>query len=331
MSVDLTGIRFGVADGRVVRAISQHPRLTALLPAELEELTVAFRAAQALADEVSALKVEAVDFAAVLDKDLRAGRKPNAAKLVEEYGAAQRRAAEIRTVGEQLAAVPVKFHAEIVRTITDAAPTFYLDLADQLDDVLDRGTEQLADLGNVSSPDEALDADKGKEWRALKALAAEYAEIRDAQMALIRSEDTTNFPPGSFPVALAMFAGITAAIPNVEDLIVNGTEGNLIGFKRAPLAWPVTAYTDPLHFLAVLRQRSILQPHVVSAADASALRAELHEAPQDGVQREPGRLAQEYGGEEAAVRDSYIAQRVRTQGPDSGGFVLEGSPPRSRR
>jgi hypothetical protein len=215
-----------------------------------------------------------------------------------------------------------------VSVIKDAAPTFYLDLADDLDSVLDRGTALLADLGSVSSAEEALDAGKGDAWLALKALAGEYVEIRDAQMALIRSEDTSNFPPGSFAVALAMFAGITTAIPNVEDLIVNGTDGGLVGFKRAPLPWPVADYTDPLHFLAVLRQRNVLQPHVVSAAEASALRAALHEAPQDGVQREPGRLAQEYGGEEAAVRDSYIAQRVRTQDPAR--FVLEGSPPRRR-
>jgi hypothetical protein len=325
MTIDLTPVHFNATDSKLVRAVQRHPRLAALLPAGIEPLVTAYITAKATAAAVGKLTVDAPDFAAALDADLKAGRQPDAAKLVKTYATAQREAAEIRAVVEQLSALPARYQADVVREVQAAAATMYVDLADQIDEVIDRGAELLPQLDGTSSADEALDRDRGDAWKALKALTAEYAEIREASLALARAEDPSGFPPGSFNVALALFAGITRAIPNVQDLIENGTEGRLVGFKRAPLAWPVTEYTSPLHLLAVLRQRNILQPHVVSAAEVSALRAELHEAPQDGVQREPGRLAQGYGGEEEALRNSYIAQRIRTQPPRSDGFVLEGT------
>src|SRR3712207_708296 len=189
--IDLTPIHFSGDDAKVVRVIQQHQRLSALLPAGIEPLVTAYVTAKATAAEVAKLKkADAPDFGALLDADLKAGRQPDAADLVKKYAAAQREAAEIRVVVAQLDALPARYHADVVREVQAAAETIPEALADDLDEILDRAAPLVADLDGINSADQALDARRGDAWLALKALTAEYAEVRDAQLALNRAEDS---------------------------------------------------------------------------------------------------------------------------------------------
>jgi hypothetical protein len=275
--MDLSTIRFTADDSRLVRAVKSSPRLTALLPAELEALVTAHDTAVATAAAVAKIKkAEPVDFLDLLDKDLRAGKQPDPAALVKQYASAQREAEETKAVVQRLSGLPNHYRQEITRAIQDSAATMYDDLADQLDDVLDRGTALVAKLDGINTADEALDADRGDEWKALKALSAEYADLRDAHLALARAEDTANFSPGSVGVALLFFGAVETAIPNVVDLIARGTDGGLVGFIRDGLPFPVADYRDLAHFLAVIRGRNILQPHIARPAETGDRRAALY-------------------------------------------------------
>jgi len=72
-------------------------------------------------------------------------------------------------------------------------------------------------------------------------------------------------------VVLALFAEPEVAVPNLVELL----DGGVTAFRAATLAWPAADYTDPLHLLAVLRNRNILVPHVVSAREVAAARTAL--------------------------------------------------------
>ena len=274
MNIDLTPIHLSGDDAKVVRVIQQHQRLSALLPAGIEPLVTAYVTAKATAAEVAKLKkADAPDFGALLDADLKAGRQPDAADLVKKYAAAQREAAEIRAVVAQLEALPARYHADVVREVQAAAETLPEALADDLDEILDRGAPLVAGLDGINSADQALDAGRGESWLALKALTAQYAEVRDAQLALNRAEDSANYPPGSPNVVLAMFAGAEDAFPGLAGLIDRGLDA----FRRADLGWPAADYREPLHLLAVLRHRNVLRPHIAGASEVSARREALFE------------------------------------------------------
>jgi len=310
--IDLTPIHFSGDDDKLVRAIKQHPRLSALLPAGIQPFVTAYVTARATAAAVKQLKADTPDYATLLDADLKAGKQPDAAELVKKYSAAQRAAADTQAVADRLSALADSHRYQVIREAQAAAATFYKDLADQLDDILDRGAPLVAALDGINSADQALDAEREKDWRALKALAAELAEVRAAQMALIRAKDSSNFPPGSLNVVLAMFDGAEAAMPGPADLIAGGVEA----FRRVDLGWPAADYRDPLHLLAVLRNRNVLQPAVARGEEVFDRRAALlAEATPEGQQREPGRLALEYGGNERAMDRSSVARQLRAAGP----------------
>jgi hypothetical protein len=274
MSVDLSTVRFGVADthvSKVVRAVQKHPRLTALLPAGIEPLVTALKTAQASATAVKALKKPtSLDFAALLDADMKAGKQPDPAELVEQYAAAQREATEIQAVVDRLSMLPARYLADIEREVAAVAETMYDDLGEQLEELLDQGTELLAKLGNVSSADEAIDAKVADAWAEMKEVAARYADLRGAHLALVRAEDSTNFAPNSLGVALLFFAGIERAIPGIAERLTNGPQAGLDGVRRDLLAFPVTEYQNVAHFLGVLRGRTALQPHVARVRSSCA-------------------------------------------------------------
>jgi hypothetical protein len=184
VTIDLFPVHFNRDDAALVRAVQRHPRLAALLPAGIEPLVVAYVTSKGTAAAVGQLTVEAPDFEAMLDADMKAGKRPEPADLVEKYAAAQSRAEQTRAVAQQIGVLPHKYKAQIVAEIREAAATFYDDLADQLDELLDKAAPVVAKLDGIDTADEALDADLGEEWKALKALAAENAEIRDGHLAL---------------------------------------------------------------------------------------------------------------------------------------------------
>jgi len=280
--MDLSTIRFSADDSRLVRAVKSSPRLTALLPAtELEELVTAHDTAVANAAAVGKLRTESVDFLDLLDKDLRAGKKADPAALVAKVAAAESEAAAIRAVAQRLSELPNHYRQAVVRLVQDSAETMWLDLADQLDAVIARGTELLNALGGATNADDAIDAGVADAWSAMKLAAADYRDIRAAQLSLARAEDTLNFAPGSLGVALLFFASVEAAIPNLVDRPANGTNGGLVGFVREGLPFPVTDHQDLQHFLAVARNRNVLEPHIARPAEISDRRAAMFEETAD--------------------------------------------------
>src|SRR5687767_8819123 len=119
--IDLTPVHLSGDDAKIVRAIQQHKRLSALLPAGIEPLVTAYVTAQATAVAVGKLKkATGPDFGALLDADLRAGKQPDAAALVKQCATAQREAAEHRAVVAQLEALPARYRADIVREVQAA-------------------------------------------------------------------------------------------------------------------------------------------------------------------------------------------------------------------
>jgi hypothetical protein len=309
VTIDLSPIHFSGDDAKVVRAIRQHPRLSALLPAGIEPLVTGYVTAKATAAAVEKLKkADAPDFAALLDADLKSGKQPDAAALVKQYATAQREAAEIRAVVTQLNALPARYHADIVREVQAAAETFPEALADDLDEILDRGAPLVAALDGINNADQAMDAERENDWRTLKALTVEYAEVRDAQMALLRAEDTAAYPPGSPNVLLAMFAGAEDLFPGLGDLIDRGLDA----FRRADLGWPATDYTSPLHLLAVLRHRNVLQPCVARASEVGARRDALYDELSGGGNPAPkAREPRDWGAPLAAAGGMMITERPK--------------------
>lgn len=315
MSTSLTSISFGINE-KAARAVQKHPRLVRLLPAAIDELVTGLHGAEALAASVKAVQVETVDFQALLDADLRSGKTPDALKLIDDFAAADRKASEVRAVAEHLAALPVYYVNEIVHVINDEIPTMPDVLAEELDELLDRAEPVVAQLDGIDSADAANDAEKDAEWRQLKTLAAEYADLRAAQIDLARLEDPLNLTPNSVGVALVTLGGIENVVPDLARRLAGQVINAITGSAITDLPFPLFSFRDPEHLLALVRHRAVLKPHVARPAEIAERRTALHEASESaGAQPESRRLAQEYGGELNAARHSGVARRARNQGP----------------
>jgi hypothetical protein len=310
----IAAISFGI-DEKAARVVQKHPRLTAMLPATVDELVTGFLGAKALAAAVKDLPVESVDLTADLDASLRAGEIPDAADLVENYAAAQRKAAEVRAVVEQLSALPVRYVSDIVRMIADEVLVMPDVLSEELNELLDRAEPVVAKLDGIDSADAALDAGLGDDWLALKDLTTEYDDLRQAHVALARLDDTANMAPGSVGLALVLFGGIEDVVPDLPRRLTGQVRNAITGEAITALPFPIFDFRDPAHLLAVVRHRAVLDPHVARPSKVGDRRDAAYEAgePTD-FQPEPGRLAQEYGGEESVLRHSRVARRVRSQG-----------------
>ncbi|MGR7025680.1 hypothetical protein [Geodermatophilus sp. URMC 62] len=304
----LSAIQFGI-DEKAARVVQKHPRLAAMLPAEVDELVTGFLSAKALAAAVSDLQVESVDLTDELDASLRAGEVPDAAELVDRYATAKRKADELRAVRAELAALPVRFVSDIVRMINEEVRVMPDVLAEELDELLDRAAEVVAQLDGIDSAEAAVDAEKAAEWRQLKTHAAELAELRSAQIALARLEDPLNLTPGSAGLALLLFGGIERVVPDLARRLTSQVRNAITGDAITTLPFPLFDLGSPLHLLAVLRNRNLLQPHVARPEEIAERLAAVHGASEPAaVQPDRTRSAQ-LGGEHEAMRD--MSRRAR--------------------
>ncbi|MGR7027322.1 hypothetical protein [Geodermatophilus sp. URMC 62] len=308
MSSSLSSIQFGI-DEKAARVVQKHPRLTAMLPAEVDELVTGFLGAKALAAAVSDLPVESVDLTDEVDASLRAGEVPDAAELVDRYATAKRKADELRAVRAELAALPVRFVSDIVRMINEEVRVMPDVLAEELDELLDRAAEVVAQLDGIDSAEAAVDAEKAAEWRQLKTLAAEYADLRQAQVALARLENPLNLTPGSVGLALIMFGGIERVVPDLARRLTSQVRNAITGEAITALPFPLFDLGSPLHLLAVARSRAVLEPHVVHPSEIAERLAAVHAAAElPGVQ--PTRTSSDQlGGEHEAVQ--VLSRRAR--------------------
>jgi hypothetical protein len=319
-------VSFGIED-KLARVVKRHKRLQAILPAEVAELVRALVTVKATAEAVAALEVETVDFATELDAGLRAGVQPDAAELVQRYATTQRASDEVRAVRAQVNALPPRYAADIVRVINDAALTFPDELADQLDQLLDDAAPLAAQLDGIDSADAALEAGAGDAWLALKVTAADYADLRAAQIDLARVEDAASVTPGSVGLALLMFGGIERVVPDLARRLTGQVRNAITGEAITALPLLLFELDSPLHLLAVLRDRDLLQPIVARPSEIAERRTALHEASElVGAQPDRTRSTQ-LGGEHAAV--AAMSQRARNSPPaplgapmDMGGVIV---------
>jgi hypothetical protein len=321
MTIDLSTLdtrAFRGQDGRLVRAVVKSPRLAAMLPeAEIKAALSAYNAARASAEAAKAIPVEEFDPAAMLAPKFEAGETIDPVAFIEQLAAMDAKNQQRARAVSVLAAAPDSYAYKIVALVLASVDRLYDALADELDELLERAAVIAAKLGGIDTADAALDAGLGEDWLALKACAAEYQDLRASHCDLLQAEDTNNTTPGSIGRALAFWGRIEVAYPNLADLMVNGTQGSLVGFKREPLPFAPADFTDLAHFLFAVRQRDALEPHVARPSEVSDRRAALYaEAQPEGQQREPGRLATEYGGELAAAERSNVARRARNAGAE---------------
>jgi hypothetical protein len=250
---------------RLVRTVLASERLLGVLPQdELDALCTAHAAAEAAVVAARELPVAGDNIEAELDAAHRAGKPTDVAELVARFGAAQaardHHAAAVRLLGT----FPGRYTDDIIRLIVNHTAAFYGALQDDLDALLDRAEPIVTALDGVSSADEAFDKGKADEWAQLRTLTREYHDLRQEHFNLLRSEDLTNFAPGSPRLAAAMFAGISSVIP---DLASREKTADLMG-RPLTLPFPVYATDDVAHLLAAVRQRSALQPYVGTPEDA---------------------------------------------------------------
>lgn len=169
-------------------------------------------------------------------------------------------------------------------------------------------------LGGIDSADAAIEADKAAEWRQLRRRPRDYATVRADHLALLQAEDVRTFHNRAPVLGYAYFGGIEDVFPAYLQA-ARRDSCDLMG-RPTPVHFPVRDVAFFAHFLAVVRDRDRLRPHVGQPDEAIEAMGRtstfLAEAERRSV--EPGQLAQRYGGEADLTR-SYF-------GPPAGQVVF---------
>lgn len=259
---------------RLAAVVLASPKLWAVIaPDDVDPLVLGHEAATKALQAVAALPTpEHTSAAATVEARLRSGEVPDVAALVEELAADQAARVARKTTADLLSTMPPKFRREIVATVEAYAPDYFDALSADLDAVLDAAAETVANLNGATTADEAIENGTADEWRRLRAISHEYAELRYTHLALLRVTDRAAFSAGSTAWAFAMFAGLADVLPRFVQ-ITSGADRDLAG-NPAGLAWPVYDVADVAHLLAVVRLRDRLRPHVASPDQASSAMAQ---------------------------------------------------------
>ncbi|SHN62740.1 hypothetical protein SAMN05660350_01087 [Geodermatophilus obscurus] len=305
------GLRFSSRDAhqRTAAAVVNSPRLLAALPAaELAPLFTAYEGATKARAAAQALRVESTDVLAEVDAQLRQGAEIDPAALVARLGEAQAAAARRDQTVALLESLPRRYTDEIAGVIADHVPALYDALSADLAELLDEAEAVVSELGTVSDADGAISAGKVAEWTKLRELAARYADLRADHVRLLRLEDTgPNFANGAPSLGFAFFGGLDDVVPGFAKAGQTPT-ADLMGRPVTSEPFPVLDVTSVAHFLAVVRLREELAPHVIGTDEASDLRAEAAGRIVDrnlhGVSRAP------------SERDAYTLRRVRMAAAD---------------
>jgi hypothetical protein len=305
------GLRFSSRDAhqRTAAAVVSSPRLLAAVPAEeLAPLFAAYEGATKAREAAKALRLEAADVAAEVDAQLRQGAEIDPAALVARVGEAQAVTARRNQTTRLLEALPQRYTDEIAGVIADHVPAFYEALSTDLAELLDEAEDVVSELGTVSDADGAISAGKVAEWTKLRELAERYAALRADHVRLLRLEDNgPNFANGGPSLGFAFFGGLDDVVPGWAKA-GQTTTTDLTGRPVTSEPFPVLDVASVAHFLAVVRMRGELAPHVVDADEASDLRAEAAGRIVDrnlhGISRAP------------SERDAYLMHRIRNAAAD---------------
>lgn len=243
-------------------AVLKSPRLLAMLPKdELNQLFTAHDAAKRTAAAARLVQVPEVDVLGAVDADLRAGKQLDPAALIKQLAAATTAKANRDRVVELLEDMPHRYANEVIRLVDSHVDAMYDGLSVELNDLLDRAEKVVADLGDVSNADEAIEAGKATQWAAFRGLVKDHHDLRSAHLALLRGEDQANFTVDNPTIGYAFFAGLDDAVPGYHRATSTGTHD---GFFRvaADATFPVLATDDPAHLMTVVRDRARLRPHI---------------------------------------------------------------------
>lgn len=138
--------------------------------------------------------------------------------LAADVRAAERRQLERNALGQVRDRLTA--HLELVDRVRADDALGYLD--DRLGELLEQARPLLAELGNVRTADEAIDADTGPAWRRTVALAASVADIRGAQVEVIRHRyrDSAHGDAGAI-AAVALFGSLAhpERVADPDDLL----------------------------------------------------------------------------------------------------------------
>jgi hypothetical protein len=245
--------------------------------------------------------VTSADVAAEVDAALRNGEDVDPVALVARLGdalaAEERRDRTVRL----LARLPEDYASEIARLMDACVPDFYEALSEELTALLDEAEAVVSRLDGVTDADSAISAGRVAEWTELRSLSERYASLRADHVRLLRLEDGgPNFANGAPALGYAFFGGLADVVPGFGKA---GQTSDLMGRRVTSEPFPVLDVASVAHFLAVVRLREELAPHVVDTDEASDLRASAAGRIVDrnlvGVSRAP------------SERDAYTLARIR--------------------
>jgi ElaB/YqjD/DUF883 family membrane-anchored ribosome-binding protein len=310
--INFRGIRWSNETGRLARHIATSERMTALLPRdEVNALLAKHRAAVQTLEAARKLRPELPDIAAKVEPAFAKGEAVDPAGLIDELAEAQTKHDQITKVIAALAGIPDACQYELEVLINRSADGFIEKLDEQLQDLLDEAEEVLQTLGGVTDPASAIAEDKVEQWKRWTALHRAYISLRRDHLEVLKaSAPAGNFAQGRPAIGYAFYRSLASAVPDFVAALEDG------GATRARLPFNILDPADPEHWRMTVVTRKILEPVVEFADEAIAASAAAHADSAAGVQPDQGRLAREYGGEEAAMRHSYVAQQARAHGPE---------------
>ncbi|WP_448623562.1 hypothetical protein [Geodermatophilus sp. URMC 64] len=279
-------------DGRLAYAVSQSPRLTALLPADgLEPLLDVYNRAVGMAADADKVTFTADDAAAEVREALRSGEDVDIAAVVERMTRAQASQAAHRQAVAFFKSLPADAHRGIVSFINASEDDLYEGLAAELADVLDRAESVVAALSGVRDAESAIVAKLTGQWSALRNLSGEYHDIASAFRSLLMADETQMVRVDSTRVAFALFGGLADSAPTFAAE-AQSKPTDLRGRPVTDVPFDVLA-TDSLdHFRYVVENRDRLRPRIVRADEALNPPTVIRDDPMVvAAPREHGRLA----------------------------------------
>ncbi|MGY1751549.1 hypothetical protein [Blastococcus sp. SYSU D01042] len=272
---------------RLTHLVLNSERLLRAVPtAELADLVRSYEAATEAAAEARRLPAEP-DLTAEIDAALQAGDPIDPAALMDRVG----RLAHVsltaglgngdKTLPRLVLATPRvrviavldsvarAYNDRIVDLIGSDEDRYLEDLGESLEDLLDRAEPVAESLAGIGSAEAAIRAQRADDWARLMELTSEYATLREEQRALLR---LTGEDLGGRTARLlqAYFRTLHNMWPNFATH-VQTPQADLLG-QTVPVTFSapfdVFDVSSPLHLLAVVRGRELLNPHVGRGAAA---------------------------------------------------------------
>jgi hypothetical protein len=309
MPTDISTVRFDRASS--ASRIAKSPVLVALLDQErLAKHLGDLSAATTAAAQARAL---AIKDTATLDTEIEQGIRNGAdpAKLFAKVTEAHAARAHRDSAVQYLASFESRFKQRLEGWLSDQAFDLIDILSDRLADLLDRGEEIIAALGDARTADEAIDAGVATEWAKFRELHREYIAPREAHVALLRADSPDHFGTGSTAIAYAFFISPLRAWPQLADAHHGHIRRDGLDYEGvAPSPFDLTDPSGLDHFLAAVTRRAELGTHVADAeaADAawrSAIQAAAPNRTAEGSTA-GNELTNYYGSEAAVARYHFM-------------------------